>query len=736
MPFDNKIKILVLIHKNRGFYVPKKLKKIMNYWRKFPFVRILIPFILGIISAFIFEKEMHISLIIFTVLFVFIFSSVFFLEKFISFKFRWIYGLLINVLFFVIGFELTVQNTENFFENKILPINNKERVIKCEVLEPASETANSYKVLARILCISDDTSFLQKSAKCLFYFQKDSMSSKIAYGDRLVLKAYINIIKPPQNPGEFDYKNYLDRKGIYYQGFVKANKWKVFEKNQGNPVFKFSYKLRSLFLSILRKNKIEGNEYAIASAILLGYNDKLDPELRSEFTGAGAMHILCVSGLHVGIVCLFLTFLLGFLRKNKFGRILYFIILILSLWVYALITGLSPSVMRAATMISFVIVGKAMNRYSDIYNSLAVSAFVLLIINPFIITEVGFQLSYAAVVGIVALQPPMYRLFVFNNWFADKTWAIITVSIGAQLGTFPIAIFYFHQFPDYFIITNLIVIPLSFLIISSGFLLLIFSPVHFIAYLISKILTYLIIALNFSVQFIDSMPFSKLTDISLNIYEVILFYSLIICFSVFLLKLKKKYFYFGLFVLIVLMFSFSLKRTQNYSNKKFIVYNVNKRTAFDFISGKTSYFFADSILMNDQRTLSYRIKNNRINLGIDDIKNHFIDCSGPLSKDILYDNLIFEKGNYFQFFEKKIVLIDKRPVYKPENLKKLKMDYLVIIANPFIKISELMKLYEFDLLIFDSSNSFYSIRKWKEECIENNINFYSVSESSAFVVDI
>ena len=161
MSFDNKIKILVLILKNRIFYESKIIEKIMNYWRKFPFVRILIPFILGIISAFIFEKEIHISLIIFAVLFVFIFSSVFFLEKFISFKFRWIYGLLINVLFFIIGFELTVQNTEKFFENKILPINNKERAIKCEVLEPASETANSYKVLARILCISDDTSFLQ-----------------------------------------------------------------------------------------------------------------------------------------------------------------------------------------------------------------------------------------------------------------------------------------------------------------------------------------------------------------------------------------------------------------------------------------------------------------------------------------------------------------------------------------------------------------------------------------------
>ncbi|MBI9037364.1 MAG: ComEC family competence protein [Bacteroidales bacterium] len=705
----------------------------MNYWRKLPFVRILIPFMLGIIAAIFFEKEIHIPFIMFAGLFVVIFSSVFFLEKFISFNFRWIYGFVINILFFVIGFELTIQNTEKFFENKNLPALSYEQNIKCEVLEPASETERSYKVLARMLYITDDSIVLQKSPKCLFYFQKDSLSSKIAYGDRLILKTYINIIKPPQNPGEFDYKSYLYRKGVYYQGFVKANNWEICEKNQGNPLFKFSYKLRGLFLSILRKNKIEGNEYAIASAILLGYDDKLDPELRSEFTGAGAMHILCVSGLHVGIVCLFLTILLGFLRKNKFGRILYFVILILSLWLYALITGLSPSVMRAATMLSFVIAGKAIKRHSDIYNSLAVSAFVLLLINPFIITEVGFQLSYAAVLGIVALQPPMYRLFVFSNWFADKTWAIITVSIAAQLGTFPIAIFYFHQFPDYFIITNLIVIPLSFAIISTGFLVLITSPINFISYFVSKILISLLWFLNTSVRIIDSLPFSKLTDISLNIPEVIMFYALIICFAIFLLKTKKKHLYFGLVVLIFLMFSFSLKSIQNYSNKKFIVYNVNKSSAFDFISGKTSYFFADSILMNDSKTLSYRIKNNHCNLGINNIKNHSLHLS---INDYCYDNLIFKNRNYFQFFDKTIVLIDKRPAFKNEDLKKLKLNYLIITENPYLKIDELTKLYEFDLLIFDSSNSFYSIRKWKKECIKNNISYYSVPESGAFVVDI
>jgi competence protein ComEC len=705
----------------------------MNYWREFPFIRILIPFILGIIIAIFSDTEFHIPLLIFAILFVIILSSIFFLQKFIPFKFRWIYGFLLNILLFLLGFELCIQNTAKFYENNILPNKNGQQKIICEILEPASETNKSYKVLARIVCISNDSVFLQKRAKCIFYFQKDSLSEKISYGDRLILLANINLIEPPKNPGEFNYKNYLSRKGVYYQGFVRSDKWKISDENQGNPLFRFSYKHRDIFLSILRKNKIEGNEYAIASAILLGYDDKLDPELRSEFSGAGAMHILCVSGLHVGIVCLFLSILLSFLNKNRYGKILYFVILILSLWIYALITGLSPSVLRAATMLSFVLVGKALKRHSNIYNSLAASAFVLLIINPFILTEVGFQLSYAAVIGIVALQPPMYRLLVFNNWFTDKGWAIITVSIAAQLGTFPIAVYYFHQFPDYFILTNLIVIPLSFFIISIGFLLLIVSPIHFISYLVSKILTYLLFALNVSVQFIDSLPFSKLTDISINIPEVILFYALIICFTVFLLNLKKKFFYYALVILIFLTVSFSLKKIQNYSNKKFIVYNVNKRAAYDFISGRTSYFFADSILLNDSKTLSYRIKNNRCNLGVNNIKNHTLCFS---NSDFLYDNLIFKNGNHIQFFKKTIVLINKKPENKYLNEEKLKVDYLIISSNPYLKISEMLNLYEFDLLIFDSSNSFYSVRRWKDECRENNIDFYSVSESGAFVVDI
>ncbi len=708
----------------------------MNYWRTFPFVRILIPFILGIITAIIFDKEFHIPLFIFAFLFIIVLCSIFFLQKFIPFKFRWIYGFLLNILLFLLGFELSIQNTEKFFEDNILPIKNIEQKLICEVLEPASETEKSYKIFARIVCISDDSVVSQKSAKCLFYFQKDSLSAKINYGDRLTLLSNINVIEPPKNPGEFNYKNYLSGKGIYYQGFVRYDKWKISDKNQGNPLFEFSFKLRNIFLSILRKNKIEGKEYATASAILLGYDDKLDPELRSEFSGAGAMHILCVSGLHVGIVCMFLSVLLSFLNKNRYGKILYFIILIFSLWIYALITGLSPSVMRAATMFSFVFVGKALKRHSNIYNSLAASAFVLLNINPFIITEVGFQLSYAAVIGIVALQPPMYRLMVFSNWFVDKGWAIITVSIAAQLGTFPIAVFYFHQFPDYFILTNLIVIPLSFLIISIGFLLLIVSPIHFISYIISKILMVLLFALNFSVQFIDGLPFSKLTDISINIPDIIMFYALIICFSSFLLKKEKKFLYFSLSILVLLTFSFSVKKVQSFSNKKFIVYNVNKSSAYDFISGKTSYFFADSILMNDSKTLSYRIKNNWCGLGINKINNHTINPLNFSNNNYCYDNLIFKNGSYFQFFEKTITLVNKKPENKYGNEEKLKVDYLIISSNPYLKISDILNLYEFDLLIFDSSNSFYSVKRWKDECRENKIDFYSVSESGAFVVEI
>ena len=212
-------------------------------------------------------------------------------------------------------------------------------------------------------------------------------------------------------------------------------------------------------------NGVEGKQLKVASALLLGYRENLDKELVKSYASAGAMHVLAVSGLHVGILYLLLTRIFSFLKKVKKvknGKFILTILIVSFLWFYAIMTGLSASVMRATTMFSFIVIGnELLNRKTSIYNTLAVSAIILMIINPFIVYQVGFQLSYVAVVGIVYLQPKLNRLFYSRYKLVRGVWAITCVSLAAQIATFPLSLHYFHQFSTYFFISNLIVIPAS-----------------------------------------------------------------------------------------------------------------------------------------------------------------------------------------------------------------------------------------------------------------------------------
>ena len=247
--------------------------------------------------------------------------------------------------------------------------------------------------------------------------------------------------------------------------------------------------------------------------------DELDFEVKQAYAAAGAMHVLAVSGLHVGIIFLILNTLLAILDTSKKGRIVKAIILLISLWSYAMITGLSPSVLRAATMFSFVIMGTVLNRSSSIYNTLAASAFFILIINPNLLFEVGFQLSYVAVLGIVYLQPLIYKRIYTRWWLLDKVWAITAVSIAAQIATLPLTLFYFNQFPVYFMLSNLLVIPSAAVILILGILLFIASPIPFISESIGWVLNKFIEGLNFGIKEIEVLPNSLIEGLSINVLE-------------------------------------------------------------------------------------------------------------------------------------------------------------------------------------------------------------------------
>ncbi len=441
------------------------------------------------------------------------------------------------------------------------------------------------------------------------------------------------------------------------------------------------------------------------------------------------MHILCVSGLHVGIIYFILNSLLLFLNKKRSTRILKVIILLLLIWLYALITGFSPSVQRAATMFSFVIIGGLYKRKINIYNSLAASAFLLLLINPFIVTQVGFQLSYLAVFGIVWLYKPICNLFVPGNWLLRKIWQISVVSITATLATFPLSLLYFHQFPNLFLLTNLIAIPAATLIIYAGILVLFFSWVPYLSSIFSFLLVKTIWFLNFTVSLIEGLSFSTFRGVYVENFEAILIYCLIVTIAFFFVYRKKRYSIYALGLIIILLLSISYRSYQNLNQDKIIVYNVRNSTAIDFIKSGKGVLLMDSTLIVNQDKIQYHVANSRIKSGIGINENYL-----PIENDIL-DGHLYKKGNFVQFGNKRLLVInDNFKLYSSDI--KIHVDFILLTKNTRINIADILNNFEFAELIIDNSNSYWNINRWIEECDKLELKYHLISKQGARVIQI
>lgn len=316
---------------------------------------------------------------------------------------------------------------------------DKKEWFYATVLESPIEKQRSYQTILQI-----ENPNLSFSEKVICYFQKENNVTKLSSGDRFLLKAKPVLIKNRRNPFEFDYQRFMQLQGICYSLFISDNDYQLLKTQKKNLKIRAENCRRQL-LQIIQKNNVSGEAYTVVSALTLGYKKDLDKETRNYFASTGAMHVLAVSGLHVGIIYLIFTFLFARIKHVKYGRIVYTLLIAGLIWTYAFITGLSPSVQRASVMFTFILLGENLKRPYNIFNSLAASAIFLILIDPDIIYHVGFQLSYIAVSGIVLFQPLFYRWIQFKNRILDRLWGLLTVSIAAQLATFPLGLFIFRN---------------------------------------------------------------------------------------------------------------------------------------------------------------------------------------------------------------------------------------------------------------------------------------------------
>ncbi len=696
-----------------------------------PFLRITIPLIIGITLYVLFPSvwDVWIAITYFSLLSVYIVVYIIPASR-NRFSLSVYHSFLTSLLLIFSGYYYTCSY------NKVPEptFSNTSSIIAGEVISDPQIKEKSVKIETKILAIKTGDSWERTDANVLLYLEKNKNLCNIEVGDRIVFEPVLQDVKNSGNPREFDYKKYLSYNLIFQQAYLKSEQYSVIKSEDLFNLKRTAGKIRRYILNIFTDAGFSGDELAVASALSIGYVDDLDAEIKQSYSASGAMHILSVSGLHVGIIFVVFSFLLSFLNRKKWMKILKCTMLLLILWFYALLSGLSPSISRAALMFSFIIIGQLLGRYTNIYNTLAASAFILLLINPFNVTNIGFQFSYLAVIGIVFLYPQIYSLVYIKNKLLDKAWGLICVSLAAQIVVAPLSIYYFHQFPNYFLLTNILVIPISTVIIYLVITLIAFSWWPAATDLLGIITQKITHILNSIVSGIEDLPGSVTNEIPLSISNTIIIYFII--FSLIIYLIYKRYV--PLFIcmsgiLVVLISSFynyvsSEKETDIY------VYNIDRYFAMNLIEGKKNYLFTN--LDKDNRSYNFSLKNNWIQKGLDEEKTIHLK---KLNNRFIISNLfyldnpnVYYKDNCFAFHNVHFALIREDMPAISDSVMRIPLDFVILSQNARVSIEGILQLYDTDSIIIDSSNSNYRIKKWKEEAARYNVGIYDVKERGAF----
>ena len=583
--------------------------------RQIPVLRILIPFLCGITISLFYVFPFNVTAIIIAVSLILFFLSGL-LKGMTKWKLKFLPGVFITWLFLWLGIIVVGIHSER---NRPRHFANFKAKYFCIAIDDALvEHTKSIKTTAKVLQIFDGTKWLQTEGKILLYFEKSKEIRRIKYGDHLLLQVKTNEIAGPGNPEEFDYKKFLAYKQIYNQAYVKTGQWKLLLGNDGNPFIAKALEWRAIVTSMLQKEIKDEQACAVAVALIVGDDDAIDPELMQAYSSSGTLHVLSVSGMHVGVIYLILAAALSFMEKNKWLKHLYFPLIMILIWAYAMLSGFSSSVLRSAMMLSLVITGKWIHAKSPILNTLAVSLLVLLCWNPFMLTEAGFQLSYLAVFGIAYLHPMLLPKVTMPNNFLHKTWELTSVSICAQIVTAPISLYYFHQFPNLFILSNLLVIPLTTLAIYLSVLSVVISFVPYLGAWVAFADAEIIAFVNRSVLWMEKIPCAVTSGISITVVECILLY-LLILFGVSYL-IKRQFMPLAMFLVVAILISCS-QLLESYSQRNqevLIAYSVPKHLAFGYIKGREQVLVADSAFLNDEALKKRCLQNFWFERGVRD----------------------------------------------------------------------------------------------------------------------
>jgi len=600
------------------------------------------------------------------------------------------------------------------------------KAYEANVISPIKQNAKGNSSLtAQLVRVKTAKGWFAANAKVQLFIQATN-SQKLFYGSRLLIAGRPQLIEPPKNPDGFDYRQLMRNKGIVYQHFVRSKQWQVLSYQASFSLQGMALNLQQWADQTLEKNINSPIEAGLASALIIGLKDELDETLLRAYSATGIMHILAVSGLHVGILFSILSFLLKPLQNHLGSKYAFVGIVLTVLWSYALITGLSPSVMRATLMFSLLNIGQLFQRRNSSFNTLALSAVILLAYEPLMLFQVGFQLSYAAVAGIMYFYPRFYRLWETRYWLTDSIWQIVCVSAAAQLSTFPLGMYYFHQFPNYFLLSNLFAIPLAFLILSCGLGVLAFSWMNFVSELLGVALKWLVWLNNYLAFAVEALPFSAAKALYINQIQLVAIYAAIISIAVFFVVRKR--FWLVLAFACTLVLSISTISRQASDERLIAVFHIAQHSSILWIEPQQVLLQADSSLLAQPQQIRYAFADFLLKKGINWENMPVIAMNSPnipIAVRRLSGGWLYRKHGTTVF-------------YLPKRVRKLSLPPcdLLLIANNAIRSLQTLpqeQLQQIRRIVLDGSNSFRTAHQLKKEAVQLGIPCHAVAIDGAFL---
>ena len=664
---------------------------------KFISVKLLLCLIIGVITGYYFEFNLF-------YLFLFIGVSAICLGSLRLYKKynkSFLFGFFTAFTTICIGIaSITLSQSKNFpthYSNQNLKENS---IIHFKIREILRPNLFSNRYIASVLQMDGTLVY----GKLALNINMDSTVKNIKIDDEIIAKVQLKEIKAALNPHQFNYKTYM--KGLNISHQVQLNSKNYFSiQNSSKTVYGIAANIRKKIILKLNESDFGSEEIAVIQALLLGQRNDISPETYEDYKNAGAVHILALSGLHIGIILLFLQFILSPIERFKYGKKGKLLLIVILLWCFALLAGFSASIIRAVTMFSFLSYAHYLNRPTNTFNILALSMFFIVLIKPLLLFQVGFQMSYAAVFAIIWIYPLLEKCWNPRNWVIKKIWQLLCVSIAAQLGILPISLFYFHQFPGLFFISNLVIIPFMGTILGFGIIIIILALLNILPEFIALSYNTLIFSMNAVVKWIGRQESFIFTEIPFDFVQLLLGYLCII--SLILMCTKTIYNRVVIFLFGIISFQlwcfYAIYNTQK--TVELTVLHKHRNTTLLYKAGNTL-----SILSSNKITATRAISNYKIAERITEIQY------SPLEE-------------VYMLGRKNLYVLDSLGIYPPYTLQ---ADYILLTHSPKINLERLIDSIAPKQIIADGSNYKSYISRWEKTSAKRKLPFHYTGEKGAY----